>query len=149
MSEDSHLGESTNGGGQPDKKLVQIVEDDRSIRDAIHEVLEDHGYRLLAASNGKEALEQLRTRAVKPCLILLDVMMPVLDGWGFRAAQRGDPELSAIPVVVLTALPNGEQTAHAMGAAGYLGKPVELEVLLKTIETHCQNSPLPLGEGSG
>ena len=129
--------------------LVQIVEDDPSIRDAIHEVLEDHGYTLLAASNGKQALEQLRTTAVKPCLILLDVMMPVLDGWGFRAAQRGDPELSDIPVVVLTALPNGEQTARAMGAAGYLGKPVELEVLIKTIEAHCGQLPSPSGEGCG
>jgi CheY-like chemotaxis protein len=119
------------------EKFVLVVEDDRDVRDAILEVLEDNAYHAVPASNGQEGLQALRTAGNKPCLILLDLMMPVLDGWGFRAAQRGDQELGAIPVVVLTAHASAQQTAEEMQAAGFLKKPLRLEALLDTVQRYC------------
>jgi CheY-like chemotaxis protein len=118
-------------------RLVLVVEDDRDVRDSLLEALEDNAYEPLAASNGKEALDRLRA-GTRPCVILLDVMMPIMDGWGFRAAQTEDSELSSIPVVVLTAHASAEQTAREMQAAGFLKKPVRLDALLDMVERHCE-----------
>ena len=120
-------------------RRVLVVEDDRDIRDSILEVLEDNAYEPLTASNGKEALERLRDPGRRPCVILLDIMMPVMDGWSFRAAQTEDSELKTIPVVVLTAHASAAQTARQMHAAGFLRKPVELDALLAAIERHCSS----------
>jgi len=122
------------------EKSVMIVEDDRDVRDSLVEILEDNGYSPLAASNGKEALERLRATPRKPCLVLLDIMMPVMDGWGFRAEQRVDPNLESIPVVVLTAHANAEQAAQQMQASAFLKKPVTLEALLSTVQRYCGNA---------
>jgi CheY-like chemotaxis protein len=100
------------------QRRVLVVEDDRDVRDSLLEVLEDNAYAPLAASNGKEALERLRASEVRPCVILLDVMMPVMDGWGFRAAQT--------------------ETARDMHAAGYLKKPVSIDALLEAVQRHCE-----------
>lgn len=118
-------------------KLVLVVEDDRDVRDTLVEVLEDNGYRPLAAGNGREALDQLHESTEKPCLILLDVMMPVMDGWQFRSAQKDDPPLRSIPVIVLTAHASAQQAAQEMEAAGYLKKPVSLQALLQTVAKFC------------
>jgi CheY-like chemotaxis protein len=118
-------------------RRVLIVEDDRDVRDSLLEVLEDNEYRPVAAANGQEALEQLRQMSCPPCLILLDVMMPVMDGWQFRAEQRDDPSLSAIPVVVISAHASAAEAAQKMSAAGFLKKPVRLESLLQTVERYC------------
>ena len=120
------------------ERRVLVVEDDRDVRDTLLEVLEDYAYAPLAASNGKEALDRLRASDVRPCVILLDVMMPVMDGWGFRAAQTEDAQLSEIPVVVLTAHASAALTARDLHAAGYLKKPVSLEDLLAAVERHCE-----------
>ena len=116
---------------------VLIVEDDLDVRESILEVLAENDFRAISASNGREGLETLRAGRGRPCVILLDVMMPVLDGHGFRAEQRRDPDLSSIPVVVLTAHASAEQTSREMQADGYLRKPVKLEALIKTIERYC------------
>jgi CheY-like chemotaxis protein len=123
--------------GRCDKRVL-VVEDDRDVRDSILEVLEDNEYEPLIASNGMEALEKLRNPDQRPCLILLDVMMPVMDGWSFRAVQSEDAELSSIPVVVLTAHASAAQTARDMRAAGFLRKPVELDDLLAAVQRHCE-----------
>jgi CheY-like chemotaxis protein len=119
--------------------LVMVVEDDRDVRESIAEVLEDHDYQPLGASNGKEAIERLRLGKDKPCVILLDMMMPVMDGQQFRAIQREDPELSSIPVVVLTAHANTQQAASGMAVAACLKKPVQLEVLLDAVHRFCKH----------
>jgi CheY-like chemotaxis protein len=119
-------------------RCVLVVEDDRDVRDSILEVLEDNQYHPVAASNGQEGLKALRDAGCKPCLILLDLMMPVMDGWGFRAAQKSDTELGSIPVVVLTAHASAQQTAQEMEAAGFLKKPVRLEALLDTVQRYCR-----------
>jgi CheY-like chemotaxis protein len=118
-------------------KRVLVVEDDADVREALLEVLEDSEYRPQAASNGREALACLHADPTKPCLILLDMMMPVMDGWAFRAAQTSDPELRSIPVVVLTAHVSAQQAARDLHAAGFLRKPVNLDMLLATVQKYC------------
>jgi len=118
-------------------KTVLVVEDDADVREAIAEVLSDCEYKPLHASNGAEALQRLRTAEVRPCVILLDVMMPTMDGWQFRAAQKSDPSVSDIPVVVLSAHANGSEAAAKMDAAAYLAKPVSLERLVTVVERFC------------
>ncbi len=118
-------------------RTVLVVEDDRDVREAIAEVLADSRYVPLHAANGAEALERLRASPVRPCVILLDVMMPTMDGWQFRAEQQRDPSVRDIPVVVLSAHADAGAAAEKMAAAGYLTKPVALETLLGVVERFC------------
>ena len=71
---------------------VLVVEDEEMIRDSLVEILADSGYDAIAAVDGRDALDKLRTGSPRPCLILLDLMMPIMDGWSFREQQRSDPE---------------------------------------------------------
>jgi CheY-like chemotaxis protein len=116
--------------------LIMIVEDDTEIRELLGEALVDNGYRSIEASHGADALEQLRSRTQKPCLILLDIRMPDVNGWEFRRAQIADPDIESIPVVLFTAHANAEGVAGEMNAAGFLKKPATLEALLSMIERH-------------
>lgn len=113
---------------------ILVVDDDPAIRESLTEVLQDEGYAVLTATNGAEALRLLREGA-RPSVILLDLMMPVQDGYGFRAEQRQDPTLSDIPVIVVTA---GvlDHRATAMNANAYVTKPFDLNVLLNAIARH-------------
>jgi CheY-like chemotaxis protein len=117
---------------------VFVVEDDRDIRESVVEVLEDEGYVVSAASDGREGLLLLRTASPKPDLILLDLMMPIMNGFQFREEQQSDPALSAIPVVVITADVNARAKAEGLGAAGFIQKPVKIQPLLDMIEQHLQ-----------
>jgi CheY-like chemotaxis protein len=116
---------------------VMIVEDDIDVREMLAEIVAEGGYRALSAANGREALDTLRATPARPCLILLDMMMPVMDGRQFRAAQATDPELGDIPVVVLSAQVDVRETASTLKAAGFLEKPVDLHALLAVIAQHC------------
>lgn len=118
-------------------RFVMVVEDDPDVRDAITDVLCDEEYQTLSASDGQEALDRLRASPSKPYLILLDIMMPVMDGWRFRQEQMNDPELADIPVVVCTAHGSGEDVARDMGADGFLKKPLKLSDLLALVEKFC------------
>lgn len=118
---------------------VLVVDDDADIIEALIEVLQDHGLRAEPAANGAEALEKLRSREELPRVILLDLMMPVMDGYGFRAAQQADERLAAIPVIVLSAHANVEQAAAQMRVAGCLRKPVQLQTLLTTVARYCES----------
>lgn len=122
---------------RPCHRLVMIVEDDVDLRESIAEVLEDLQYRPLGAANGKEAIERLRCGPERPCVILLDIMMPVMDGWQFRALQREDPELGDIPVIVMTAHADHRRAADGLAAAACLTKPIELDTLLATLQRFC------------
>jgi CheY-like chemotaxis protein len=108
-----------------------VVDDDYDIRGMLTQVLELEGYHVVAASNGREALTKLRA-GPRPFLILLDLMMPIMNGWEFRAEQDRDAALRGIPVVVLTGR-GGTENVEAARAAGHLMKPVELKVLLATV----------------
>jgi CheY-like chemotaxis protein len=121
-----------------DCNVVLVVEDDHDVRQAIAEVLEDNAYRAVEVSNGLEAIESLRAPGNKrPCLILLDIMMPVMDGREFLVHQRSDPSLREIPVVVLSAHATLEEAKSDLQAAAYLRKPVRAETLLSAVRRLC------------
>ncbi len=117
--------------GMTSAARILVVDDDPCIRTALAEVLEDEGYQVACASNGAEALDQLQHDDDAPSLIVLDLMMPVMDGWAFRCAQRSDPRLSGIPVLVLSAVNRPEALyGEPLGEDGFLAKPFELQRLL-------------------
>jgi CheY-like chemotaxis protein len=125
---------------------VMIVDDDMDIRETIEEVLADNEVPATGAENGAVALERLRSDVEPPCVILLDMMMPVMDGRTFRLAQRDDPALSNIPVVVLTAHASGERSARELQVDGFLRTPVDLPTVLVVIRRYCERdkaSPPP------
>lgn len=126
----------------PGSGCVLIVDDDPDIRDSITDILELRGYSASAAANGREALARLR-EGLRPCLILLDLMMPVLNGWEFRAEQLRDPALAEIPVAVVSGDGSTSDKAARLGTGEYLRKPLELAALLELVERHCRhpNSP--------
>lgn len=121
---------------QPEKH-VMVVEDDDTIRDSLIEFLADKGYRTKGAGDGRQALDELAADPVPPCLIVLDLMMPVMDGWTFRAEQMRDPQLSQIPVVVISAYRDLSQQVKDLGLIGYLKKPLDLRKLLQIVEANC------------
>jgi CheY-like chemotaxis protein len=114
-----------------------VVDDDDEVRGALGDVLEEVGYRVVAARNGSQALEKLRA-GVRPRALLLDLWMPEMDGWQLRHTLLCDAELREIPVIVLTAAPN--QRAEALDVACVLTKPLELERLLHTLSRTVQTS---------
>ncbi|MDI1479138.1 response regulator [Polyangium sp. y55x31] len=111
-----------------------VVDDDEDLRRTVTMVLAEEGYRVLEAANGAEALSRLHDGPL-PDVILLDLMMPVMNGEQFRRAQQADPLLARVPVVVMTAA--GSRAVEQMGALGpmrVLHKPVGLEPLLETVD---------------
>lgn len=114
-------------------KEILIVEDEPDIREVLRQVLEMEGYEPRTASNGREAMESLQSES-PPCLILLDLMMPVMNGWEFLEEYRKKSGLAAVPVVVVSAVAD---RGKAPRADGFIRKPVELESLLATIKQYC------------
>ena len=114
---------------------ILIVDDDADIRDSLREVLEDEGYPIVCVSNGREALDYLKTATEHPCVILLDLMMPVMDGWQFRREQKADPAIADIPLIVITA--TGKRPV-LIDAAELVMKPLDLNRLFEAIERYCQ-----------
>ncbi len=119
-------------------RTVMVVEDDPDIADAMAMVLEDAGYAVLLAPNGQEALDVLRAAATQPGLILLDLMMPVMDGWQFRAAQKDDAAIAAVPVALLSGPSDVRSEAERLEAVGWLRKPIDIHALLKLVDQHCR-----------
>lgn len=112
---------------------VLIIDDDTDVRESVEDALKEEGYRVNSAANGKEALHLLKDEKLKPNVILLDIMMPEMDGWAFRAEQQRQPELASIPVLVFTAYGASRDMAQQLHAAGFLRKPLRLDDLLSTI----------------
>ena len=116
---------------------VLVVEDEEMIRDSVIEFLDDQGFEAFGASDGREALDKLTNGEQLPCLILLDLMMPIMDGRAFREKQLQNPALAEIPVVVFSAYQDVAATANELGVADYLAKPVDLTRLLRIIRQSC------------
>jgi CheY-like chemotaxis protein len=114
--------------------VILVVDDDLDVRTILAEILSDEGYSVETAANGHEALERLEG-GVRPSMILLDLMMPVMDGWEFRRRQLASPTLASLPVVVFTAHANAQEAASRMSAARGLDKPVDIHALLQAVET--------------
>ncbi|WP_163991837.1 response regulator [Pyxidicoccus caerfyrddinensis] len=118
---------------QPLQTLL-VVDDDLDIRDALQDVFELEGYAVLLAADGLEALAQLRQVETPPGLILLDLMMPRMDGFAFREALRHDAALSDIPVLVASADLDIKGAAEELDVAGWLRKPLDLSELLSAVK---------------
>jgi CheY-like chemotaxis protein len=114
---------------------VLIIEDDADLREMMAQLLSLEGYQAHVVSNGREALDYLHNGAERPELILLDLMMPVMDGWEFRRVQRSDPDLADVPVIVLSALDPARGTD--VGAIEFLKKPLDFDRLLELVRQYC------------
>jgi CheY-like chemotaxis protein len=122
--------------GALEPRSILVVDDDDVIRDTLRLVLEDEGYRVMTAEHGRDALEKLTGGGPLPSVMLIDLMMPVMDGWKLIAEVKRLPELSSIPVVVISAGGN-HLLATAPVASGYLTKPLDLTRLLQTVTRLC------------
>jgi CheY-like chemotaxis protein len=120
------------GAGQPENRVF-LIEDDQDIRSSIIEVLEDEGIPIDWATNGEEAMEKLLAAKSKPSLILLDLRLPVKDGFQFRSEQLSNPQLADIPVVVISADGKLEEKTESLRINGLLRKPVDIEQLVNTV----------------
>ncbi|MFI5398085.1 MAG: response regulator [Candidatus Binatia bacterium] len=114
---------------------ILVVEDDPSLQIILSYFLKRAGYTVIAANNGKEALRILRA-GVDPCLIVLDLMMPVMDGVEFMSLQLEEPRLSQLPVVLCSAAPGLEAKAAQLGAVAHVQKPFNFESLLDVVNAH-------------
>jgi len=121
---------------------ILIVEDDGDVRAALSELLEAEGFSVEGVPDGREALTRLRTAAVRPAVILLDLMMPGMDGWDFRSEQLRDPKLASVPVVVVSACGFSRDTiATQFRPAGYVRKPIARNELLGVIRELVDSGP--------
>ena len=122
-------------------RAVLVVDDDDDIRDAVQEVLEDEGYTTVGASNGKEALDVMRTSTKLPALVLLDLMMPEMDGWELLVRMDEDPALHRVPVALMSAHPSirkafdNDHRHHRMQASLLLPKPLNVLRLLSLVHS--------------
>lgn len=112
---------------------ILVVDDDESTRNSVREILEDDGYRVETASNGQEAIEKLEGGDL-PALILLDLMMPVMDGWQFLSHQKTRPTPRHVPIVLLSGM---AFIRDAPGVADFLSKPIRPDALLSCIRRFC------------
>jgi CheY-like chemotaxis protein len=115
------------------RKLVLVVDDEELIREVLRLALESCGYSVALAADGKEALEIL-AKDIRPCLMLVDLMMPVMDGWALMEILENNSQLSGIPVVVITAF---SERAHSIKNKEILYKPVELDTLFSVVGRYC------------
>jgi CheY-like chemotaxis protein len=117
-------------------RSILVVEDDPDLRGALAALLEDAGYDVVEAEHGLEALERLRSGTAF-CLIVLDLFMPRMNGWAFRAEQVKDPRLAGIPVLMISADSHAAQRALSPGVVAAMTKPVEFARVLQVVAQHC------------
>ena len=115
---------------------ILIVEDDPALREALSQVLADEGYDLLGARDGLEAVNCLK-RGNRPDVILLDLSMPVVNGWEFRMIQKRDPEIAHIPVILITAGDYTREEVAWLEPSALLPKPIDLPELFSVVRRFC------------
>ncbi len=111
---------------------VLVVDDDRDVRETMLQILQEEGFAIATAVHGEEALTLLRGGSV-PRLILLDLVMPVMDGRELIGHLQKDTSLSSIPVVIISSSQNARKESTALGSAGYLAKPIDLHLLIESV----------------
>jgi CheY-like chemotaxis protein len=121
---------------EPALRTILVVEDDADVRESLAELLLTEGFPVAVARDGEEALSRLHENP-ETALVLLDLMMPVMDGWAFRTRQNADPNLASIPVVVITALSPDERKREGLGDTPCLFKPVDVSRLLDMVRGYC------------
>jgi len=116
---------------------ILVVEDDEDIRDAIGEILSHEGYDVALAENGQHALEKLG-ELERPCLLLVDLVMPQMDGWDLMSALSKNDRLATIPVVVMSAASRPERLeGHTLEGHTVVKKPIDLGIMLDIVKNHC------------
>ncbi len=134
-----HAAEQSSPGGdvEPEPLTVLVVDDERAVVEGLTELLEDEGYRVAAAMDGLDALDQL-LRGLRPSLIVLDLMMPRMDGWDFRHEQMKVDDLKDIPLLILSAAGFSKASIRAQfGDVEFLPKPSSAEALLRAVRQTC------------
>lgn len=129
---DKSTDEETHSASRQAKRVL-IIDDDGGMRDSLAMVLENEGLESAVARNGAEALESLGRSKRLPDLIILDLMMPIMNGWDFRSAQLADPRLAAIPTLVLTADTDASLQAEEFFVSECLRKPIDIDALLASV----------------
>jgi len=114
--------------------MILVVDDEPALVDVISSVLEDEGHAVVGAPDGLAALDLLRS-GLRPCLTILDLMMPRMNGWELRDMMLADPDLADIPVAVVSALALGEMRQLRLSAV--IGKPFRLEQIVQLADRHC------------
>ncbi|MBC8133265.1 MAG: response regulator [Deltaproteobacteria bacterium] len=130
---------------------ILLVEDDRDIREAMAEVLEQEGYVVSLAKTGLDAVQHLETCRALPAAILLDLMMPIMDGWEFSSVKQGNPQWATVPIVIVSADANVSEKGQAVRAVAHLRKPIDIDQLLGillTVVTPPAPPPPSLAEGT-
>lgn len=117
--------------------MILVVDDEPSLVEAICSVLEDEGYSVTSARDGLAALRALHD-GLRPCLAILDLMMPIMSGWELRAAMLADPSLADIPVAIVSAYARGEMSI--LQPSAILQKPFELSELVELADRYCAGS---------
>jgi CheY-like chemotaxis protein len=115
---------------------ILVIEDNEVTKDSVLLLLRSEGFEADGVENGQEALRVLR-EGYEACLILLDLLMPEMNGWAFREAQRRDPQLAGIPVALLTGTPGAAREAGKLGAVAAFQKPLAVMALLDVVTAHC------------
>lgn len=121
---------------------ILVVDDQTETGDAVGLLLEQQGLKVRIARDGEEALAALH-RGLRPCLVVVDLMMPKMDGWEFRQRQLSDPQFAGIPVVMMSGYPNAQKAAGTLGVRTILKKPITATRLLSLVHRHCRQ---PAGE---
>lgn len=120
-----------------ERQTLLVVDDDEDLLEIVREVIEEEGFRVLTAADGDAAFRLLEVE--NPCLILLDLKMPGMDGQEFRRRQLEHPRFAAIPVVGFSGVSDGEVAAERLALSAYLRKPVNLHHLLETVAHYCSD----------
>lgn len=126
-----------NKGATGKGKKLLIVEDDPAIRETLAELLEIEGYSVDIAANGQEAMKYLLSASLLPDLIILDLMMPVMDGYQFRNEQKKLNHLASIPTIIMTADGKIADKQKSTNSSAYLKKPLDFNAVMETVKQYC------------
>ncbi|HEX2222406.1 MAG TPA: response regulator [Candidatus Limnocylindria bacterium] len=124
------------GNGHGERHEVLVVDDEPAVRLLLSDFLEAEGYRVVTAANGLEALERFR-HGDRPCFMLLDLMMPRLNGWELAHRLKSDPALDPVPFAIIASGAGLRPERDGLGAARWIGKPIDLDLLLDTLHQFC------------
>ncbi len=119
-----------------EEKPILLIEDGDDLRESMAELLRARNYPVGAVCHGQQALDQLNAGLV-PCLIVLDLMMPVMNGWEFRQRQLSEPQWASIPTVVMTGVADPQRQAANLSAVTFLSKPLDFDNLYEMLEKYC------------
>lgn len=125
---------------QQERETILVVDDDPDTREALADLLEALGFEVMTAGHGLDALRQLRTHQ-PPCMMLVDLMMPTMNGWVFTIELQRDPALAGIPVVLLSGIHDAQSAASYLQAEGHLEKPIDADRLFRVLRQYCTSIP--------